>query len=282
MVAPVYGPLGSQSQTSSTLVPGASAVYDQLRGQTQNAYQGAQAGYQGLLNQGMGLTANFGSTALADIGGRVSQQTAQQDQSLRDRGLGNTSVVNNINTGIAGAGMRAANDVYERANQQRLGVLGQFGSPIYQSMQQGAQAQNQLGMNYMNYLPRQTTQGQSQYGILPGQGGGGGVGGAAGLGPGSTGMLGKNPYTYSDTSSQTSQASPYSGYGYMGGAQATPSGGGQFASGYTPYQNPYSGAQSDGSLAGGQQSGNLPAITGGPADYSSGYGDLAFAGGGDF
>lgn len=280
MVAPVYGPLGTQSQTSSTLVPGASALYGQLQGNTANAYNSATQGYQGLLGQAQGLNDLYGSTQRQQIQNQFAQAGAAQEQSLRNRGLGNTSVLANINTGLQGAQAMAQNNLAEQVNQQKLNTLGQFGMPVYQSMQQGAQAQNQLGMNYMNYLPRQTTQGQSQYGILPGQGGAqGGVGGAAGLGPGSTGLLGKNPYTYSDTSS--AQASPYSGYGYMGGAQATPSGGGQFASGYTPYQNPYSGAQGDGSLAGGQDSGELPAITGG-GYYGGGYGDLAMSGGGDF
>lgn len=272
---PIYGPLGSSTQ--STLIPGASAMYDQLKGQTQNAYQGAQAGYQGLLNQGMGLTNNFGATAHQQLQNSLAQQTASQDQSLTNRGLGNTSVVNNVNSGIFGAGQLASTNIDEQVNQQRLGVLGQFGSPIYGSMMAGANAQNALGSHFAGLLPRTTS--YSNYGILPGQGGGaGGAGGAAGLGPGSTGMMGQNPYTYSDPSTQNATTFGRAGMPSFGPAQQQTAGGAQQSSGYQP-PDYYGGLSAAGAAAGAGAFGGGYSAAGMPQSNAA---QLAMLGAGGF
>src|ERR1700676_338526 len=231
-----YGPLGTTSQTSSSVIPGAANLYGQLSGNLANTYGQAAQGQQGLLGQAMGLTQNYGQAESQLISNQYAQSQAQQNQSLMDRGLGNTSVVNNVDQGLQQSQALAQNQLAEQVNSQKLGALGSFGSPIYQGMMQGAGLQAQLGSQLANYLPRESTYGSSQYGILPGQGGGGMAGGAAGLGPGSTGLLAPTNYSGANAINAMNTDPLNGGGAYYGGTTAGNTNTGTSNSQYTPRQ----------------------------------------------
>jgi hypothetical protein len=97
-----------------------------LRGET-------MGGYADLLRSAMSETDRLGTTERQRIADQYAQATASGKQSLMSRGLGNTTVQDSLDRGLLADRSRAENDLAERVQSQRLGVLNAFGNPLVQA-----------------------------------------------------------------------------------------------------------------------------------------------------
>ncbi len=254
--------MGTGSSTSQYLIPGAKASYQNLGGALDTAYNGVQGqlaqgynaldpsvlgGYGSLYQQALGDVANYGQVQQQQLQNQYAQQGAQQQQNLLNRGLGNSTVQNSIQTGLTQSEALARQNLGQNINQQQLGVLGSFGNQL-------VGAQQQLGQNKINQtlgLSQQQLAGQQSLGQqYQGQVGQQGIQTSSN----------QNASTGTNASSSANQAANTQGqtnyaYGY------NPNG--------TPYGSPGSGspirASSSGAAANSQSQGAPP--------YSGGYND---------
>jgi len=235
--------------------------YQQTLGNQVNAQQALQGGYTGLYNNVMGTIQGIGASQSQNIQDVYAQQQGQMQNSMINRGLGNTTVMDSAQRGLTADQTKAqtalANQMAQltAGYQSNLGLAGlNYGNQA--NMQNSAQANQQLGWmnsiqapypNAAQYTGLYQQQGQWQqaqadraltqqlgtqhYGV-----GGVSGGGAGARGSGSVGSGGGNFGLYShpmlpDTSMSYGGFSP----GLQGG---NPQGG--LASGYTqlPQPNP--------------------------------------------
>lgn len=153
----------SGTSISQTIIPGAAQAYQNVLSGMQQGYgalsQNVLGGYGSLLAQGMTNAANYGLTEQAKIQNAYLQQRSQQDQGLLDRGLGNTTIQNSVNTGLLQNEQLNLTNAREQAAGLRNQTLAQFGLPLYGAEAQlgeaGLSAQQQLGQTYLNMLAQQ-------------------------------------------------------------------------------------------------------------------------------
>lgn len=172
---------------------------------------GILGGYQGLFNNAMGLTDQFGATQSQQIANAYQQSLAQQTQGLIDRGLYNSTDLNSIQGGLLQNEQLALTNLGQQVNQQKLGVLSGFGFPYMQAAtslgEQALQSQlglgqaalgakQQLGTNYLDaILAREGMQrnGYQQSQFAQGYNTGSSLGSYYGAGPGGSQRWGAGP-----------------------------------------------------------------------------------------
>lgn len=113
---------------------------------SQQAGDNLQAGYQQRYNTAIGNLAGLGDSELADVDRSYKEMGASQQQSLVDRGLANSTVVDADQRGNERDRQVARNRVNESIRQQRLGVESQLSGDTLaaQGRQQGNQQSLQM------------------------------------------------------------------------------------------------------------------------------------------
>lgn len=113
----------------------------------------------GNYDSALGAITNAGQAARTDVLANQARQFGGAQQSLQNRGLGNTSVLDNLNRGIAFDTNRNLAGIAEQTGQQRAG--------IYQNRagaQMGAlQYQNSLERNLQDIIARRSGMLQQEY-----------------------------------------------------------------------------------------------------------------------
>ena len=174
------GTSGGQSLGTTTqqyLIPGAQPAFNQLTGGLSSLYgntannlsgqwgnldQSVLGGMQGIYNNAMTGANNLGTDALQNLQNAYGQLWGQQQQGLEDRGLGNTTISNSVQTGDQRAYQQNLGSLLEDIYKQKLNVLGQFGSAI-------PQEQAALGTQGLAAQQNLAQQGLGQMGGLAGQ-----------------------------------------------------------------------------------------------------------------
>ena len=263
--------------TSQYTIPGATQAYSNIlsgyRNQLAGLEQSVTGGLGNLYGQALRATGQFGATQRAQTINAYLQQQAQQGQGLMDRGLGNSTISNSINTGLLQNEQLNLTNVAQLANQQKLQAMGQFGLPVYQAAEQmgmqGLSAQQQLGQQYLQMLAQQgiqtqqTSQQQTQTPTFNPFGQGGSIsfrdqGNRFGMGGGGGG--GPSPLMSNYGGEGTGSPPPPSGFGGgYGGMDLGGYGGGMPLTALAP-QSVYSGGSVDtsgGGTAGSVDPGSL-------------------------
>jgi hypothetical protein len=233
--------LGSQYQGTSTqnVNPYITPEYLALLGQQQSEYgqiaAKSGAGYQGLLDQAQKQVQNYGQVQQTQLKNFYAQQQAQQQQNLINRGLGNSTIANSVQSGLAGQENIGEQNLAQNISQYGTNVLGQFGLPqqqAYLGLGMGAVgAETGVGQQYLGLLGGQGTTLQTNAGVTSGYGqgtsSGYGLGAQAGLNAGSLG----NQDPYANALAKL--------LGGQGGGQNGFLGGGQQSGGYYPVSQYY-------------------------------------------
>jgi len=125
------------------------------------------SGYGALYQSGMDQANQFGATDRQQIINQYLQQRAQQDQGLVSRGLGNSTVLNSVDTGLVQNERLNLTASAEAAARQRLAVIQGLGSQSVagpaQAQMAGLSAQQQLGMQYLALLGQMGTHTAANY-----------------------------------------------------------------------------------------------------------------------
>jgi hypothetical protein len=161
------------------------AEYGQLAGQV-------EPGYAGLLNQALGNVQNYGQAQRTQLANFYKQQQAQQQADLLNRGLGNSTIANSVQSGLAQQQAQAGQNLEQNISQYGTNVLGQFGLPMLENqyaLGMGAiGAETGVGQQYLGLLGTQGTSLQTNAGVGStynvGQGSGYGLSGNLGFNAG--------------------------------------------------------------------------------------------------
>lgn len=277
------------STSSPVMNPGAGGYYQDLLTRNQNVYKDVLSAYGGGLRnaqaqlpgiyQGYGQLNNNVRDTLGLSGGgwgvatpaaqaiqRTFEQTqGQNQQNLINAGLGNSTVLANLNTGAARQASEAFGGLGAQLAQTYAGYQGQFGLAQLGARQQGLGLQTGLSANLGNalagyhfantfgnlYGQNSVSQNQSQnassnFGssYSPSGGGGGGYGGGSANSPNEgTNLYGYNAGAIFPGNYLGGTPSGYYGTGAIGGGSAVPTGSTFYPGAALPQGNPYQGEQ---------------------------------------
>lgn len=281
---------GVSTSTSQTrITPGMMDVYNDLLGKNVADYNNVLQGYtQAQTNLGQGLQGVMGdynalegqvmntlglsgggwgvATPAAQAIQRTFEQTqGQNQQNLINAGLGNSTVLANLNTGAARQASEAFGGLGAQLAQTYAGYQGQFGLAQLGARQQGLGLQTGLSANLGNalagyhfantfgnlYGQNSVSQNQSQnassnFGssYSPSGGGGGGYGGGSANSPNEgTNLYGYNAGAIFPGNYLGGTPSGYYGTGAIGGGSAVPTGSTFYPGAALPQGNPYQGEQ---------------------------------------
>lgn len=95
------------------------SIADKLTGQFAQANQANEARYNKLL----GLAQQYGQTQRRQNQQLTQQQQASAQQSLTNRGLGNSTIVDSVQQGVARAGQDRQMDIDQRVAEQQSGII---------------------------------------------------------------------------------------------------------------------------------------------------------------
>lgn len=288
---------------------------DQSYGNIYNTISGNQTGQMGFLNGVLGqqqaLIGGLGGTQHEEETRRLNSQLGSNAQSLTGRGLGNSTVVDSMAKGYQSESAFNQRAIDDALNQQKLGVLGQYGAQGgqvlantgnqmvgaqtgYAGALQGNLAQNQA--QQIGIIESKTDQGPNIQAYMNAlqqagsQGGAGAFGGGSYGGGGSQSNMGGNGFSLNNPdsgggsgSSGTSQLQQYlqsilgGGAGGGGGNQSQSVNGAGYSGNQTgagitsPLNIPFGGA-SAGNSAGGTGGGSPTPATDTGSDYGPAYG----------
>jgi hypothetical protein len=254
------------SQSNPVMNPGAGAYYDQqlalnlnnynnIQGQYQEAqsnasnqlssiYQGYGSLSQSVLNMlGVGKPGDWGvaTPASQQIQRQYEQSQGQNQQSLINAGLGNSTLLSNVmNQGNLQAA-QAYGNLGAQLAQTAAGYTSQIGLAGLQAQQQGVNTQlgfagqHEGTLGRFNFAPNINLYGQSSYSNSGGGGGSGGYGGGSG-GMGPSAALGQGAQDAYQAFNQNNSMGYQGGYNY--GGQPSYSQAGQQPTGtYMPMSN---------------------------------------------
>lgn len=235
-----------------------SNMWAQLIAQQQQAAAANNARWRGLLGNTLRGLRGANRSNLQDISDKYSAMSGAMSQQMIDRGLGNTTVQQSAQLGIAGQRARAATDSRNKFAQTIAGYKERIGGAGLQAEMQNNSMLAGLGKGQIDWLTGINI-GYPERAQYEGGGGGGmfAGGGAPGLGYGGSG---------NQMHQFASDAMPMgyeSGGGYGGGYQgwsngyggatwnAAPSGGGEASGGGVNYTDLGLGAQAYSGYSGG-------------------------------
>lgn len=119
-----YGQMGQTSFGGQGVMPGLPGDNGIISG-VQDQWNQAQAANAARFKRIMMLAKQFGATALSDNAVNTKNLQAQAGQDLIGRGLGNSSVVSTVKSGIAQRGQRNAGSIKEGTAGLKMNALQQ-------------------------------------------------------------------------------------------------------------------------------------------------------------
>jgi hypothetical protein len=126
--------------------------YENLRGQLDQQYQGIQGGYNQLGQDVQGMISGSNASNITDINANYSAQAGKASQDMVSRGLGNSTVQQNIQRAIALDRARAITQSQNQFAQLGASYASQIGQGGLNAQMQGANVQANLGSQQMNAL----------------------------------------------------------------------------------------------------------------------------------
>lgn len=120
-----FGNLFNQFQTA----------YDEGKAANLARYKQIKTGYQDRYDRGMKMLDGFGEQMGTDINNRSLQATGKAQQSLMNRGLGNTTVVDSVNRGIEADRSAEQRRLGEQITGMRMGADAQLAGDKLQFME---------------------------------------------------------------------------------------------------------------------------------------------------
>lgn len=156
------GALGQQYQNAYNASLGMNAAlfdrvqtgYDDLRSQVADQYGDILAGYQTHYGDVLGRIAGSNETNINDINTQYAANAGQSLQSAVSRGLGNSTVQQNMQRGIELDRARAVTDSQNRFAQLGANYANQIGLTRLGAQQQGVQMGAGLGQSQLGALER--------------------------------------------------------------------------------------------------------------------------------
>lgn len=141
----------SATALNQGIYQGTQTGYNNLRNQLSQQYSDIQAGYQKDYGDVLGQIAGTNATNLKDINTQYAALSGSSMQDAVSRGLGNTTVQQNMQRGIALDQARATTASQNQFAQLQAGYGSQITGQALQAQQQGAQTQANLGQNQLNF-----------------------------------------------------------------------------------------------------------------------------------
>lgn len=126
--------------------------YENLRGQLDQQYQGIQGGYNQLGQDVQGMISGSNASNITDINANYSAQAGKASQDMVSRGLGNSTVQQNMQRAIALDRARAITQSQNQFAQLGANYASQIGQGGLAAQMQGANVQANLGSQQMNAL----------------------------------------------------------------------------------------------------------------------------------
>lgn len=128
--------------------------YEALRSSVDRDYQSVLGGYQDLYGDVLGRLAGTNSSNIMDINTNAAAQSGAASQQMVNRGLGNSTVQQNMQRAIALDRARAVTDSENRFAQLGANYASQIGGDRLRSQQQGIGLGAQLGQAQLGMLER--------------------------------------------------------------------------------------------------------------------------------
>ena len=128
--------------------------YENLRSSVDQQYQDVLGGYQSLYGDVLGRIAGTNSSNIMDINTNAAAQSGAASQQMVSRGLGNSTVQQNMQRAIALDRARAVTDSENRFAQLGANYASQIGGDRLRSQQQGIGLGAQLGQAQLGMLER--------------------------------------------------------------------------------------------------------------------------------
>lgn len=130
---------------------GGQTGYEALRGQLDKQYGDISKGYKDLYGDVLGRIAGTNQTNLNDIAANYSALSGSAAQQAVSRGIGNTTIQQNMQRGIAQDASRARTASENQFAQLGAGYASQLGQAGLQAQQQGAGLGAQLGLDQLRF-----------------------------------------------------------------------------------------------------------------------------------
>ena len=111
-----------QQRNAYAMMQQAQAAQDSVRQANESRYADILGQYQSRFDRNMGYVNSLGASETQAINSRAAQATAQADQGLIDRGLGNTTVRTAAMQGIEGDRSRQLTTLQDLLTKQRIAV----------------------------------------------------------------------------------------------------------------------------------------------------------------
>ncbi len=150
---------GAYANAYTSAVGFNNANYDQILRGYQDTLAGTTAandaigsGYTDLYNNVLSSINGVGDTAKADIRDRFARESSNQAQGLINRGLGNTTVANSVQRGVALDEGRAQGALGEQLAQLRAGYQSQLGQAGLNQRQRATDQQAGIAGDQLRWL----------------------------------------------------------------------------------------------------------------------------------
>lgn len=137
---------------NANLFGGIQTGYEALRSQLDKQYSDISGGYSKLYGDVLGKIAGTNQTNLQDINTQYAARQGEATQQMVNRGLGNSTVVQNMQRAIEMDRSRARTASENQFAQLQAQYMNNIGQSGLQAQQQGAQLSSQLGQNQLNWL----------------------------------------------------------------------------------------------------------------------------------
>lgn len=126
--------------------------YEGLRGQLDSQYADISKGYSDLYGDVLGRIAGSNQSNIQDINSQYDSAAGSQMQGAISRGLGNSTVQQNMQRGVEMDRARAITGSQNQFAQLGAGYAASIGGQGLQAQQQGAQTQANLGVDQLRFL----------------------------------------------------------------------------------------------------------------------------------
>ncbi len=152
-LGPAYaGNYNAALNLNQGILQGTQTGYQNLRTQLDQQYGDISKGYANLYGDVLGRIAGTNQTNLTDINSAYDAQAGNQMQSAVSRGLGNSTVQQNMQRGVEMDRQRALTASQNQFAQLGAGYASSLGAQGLQSQQAGAQTQANLGSQQLQFL----------------------------------------------------------------------------------------------------------------------------------
>lgn len=145
---------GAALGMNQALFSGAQTGYENLRSATDQNYQDILGGYSQLYGDVLGRIAGTNDTNIRDINTQYNAQQGAQNQNAVSRGLGNSTVQQNMQRGVELDRARAITGSQNQFAQLGAGYAANIGSQRLGAQQQGVNLGASLGQAQLGMLER--------------------------------------------------------------------------------------------------------------------------------